>query len=75
MDGWPSNSLLTLFIYLQRSDNILGGSDVSRDVFAWDRGQGWLDLSSFLKVFVKCTKRNKKDIEGHICVVFWYNNL
>ena len=33
LDGCPSNSLLTLLICLQCSDNDIGGGDVSRDVF------------------------------------------
>ena len=32
LDGWPSNSFLTLLICLQCSDNDFGGGDVSRDV-------------------------------------------
>ena len=31
-DGCPSNSFLTLLIYLQCSDNEFGGGDVSVDV-------------------------------------------
>ena len=33
LDGWPSNSFLTLLICLQCRDNDFGGGDVSRDVF------------------------------------------
>ena len=32
LDGCPSNSFFTLLICLQRSDNDIGGGDVSRDV-------------------------------------------
>ena len=31
-DGWPSNSFLTLLIYLQCSENDFDEGDVSRDV-------------------------------------------
>ena len=44
LDGCPSNSFLTLLIYLQCSDNDIGGSDVSRDVL-YDPGNS-LDLIS-----------------------------
>ena len=32
LDGWLSNSFLTLLICLQCNDKIFGGDDVSRDV-------------------------------------------
>ena len=44
LDGCPSNSFLTLLIYLQCSDNDIGGGDVSRDVL-YDPGNS-LDLIS-----------------------------
>ena len=44
LDGCSSNSFLTLLIYLQCSDNDIGGSDVSRDVL-YDPGNS-LDLIS-----------------------------
>ena len=44
LDGCPSNSFLTLLIYLQCSDHDIGGSDVSRDVL-YDPGNS-LDLIS-----------------------------
>ena len=44
LDGCPSNSFLTLLIYLQCSDNDIEGSDVSRDVL-YDPGNS-LDLIS-----------------------------
>ena len=33
LDGFPSNSFLTLLNCLQCNDNDIGGGDVSRDVF------------------------------------------
>ena len=72
LDGWPSNSFLTLLICLQCSDNDFGGGDVSRDVL-YEPG-GKVDLiSSLFKMFVRYTKHNKKDIGGHKCAVFWYD--
>ena len=44
LDGWPSNSILTLLIYLQYSGNDIGGGDVSRDVL-YEPGNS-LDLIS-----------------------------
>ena len=44
-------------------------------MFCMARGEFWLYLGSPFKMFVKYTKRNKKDIEGNKYVVFWYGKL
>ena len=46
LDSCPSNSFLTLLIYLQCSDNNIGGGDVSREVF-YDPGNS-LDMISIV---------------------------
>ena len=43
-DGFPSNSVLTLLICLQCSDNNFGGRDVSKEVLHASRGR--IDLLS-----------------------------
>ena len=50
LDGWPSNSFLTLLICLQCSNNDFGGGDVSRNVL-YEPG-GKVDLISV--VFSRC---------------------
>ena len=73
LDGRPSNSLLTLFICLQCSDNSIGGGDVSRDVL-YELG-GKVDL--ICVVFSRCLSSIpsviKNSIGGHKHVVFWYD--
>ena len=71
-DGWSSNSLLTLLIRLQCSDNDFGGGDVSSDVLYGPGGKVDLIRHSHFKMFFMYAKRNKKDIGDHKCVVFWY---
>ena len=46
LNGFPSNSFLTLLICLQYSDNDFGGGDVSRDVL-YEPG-GRVDLTSIV---------------------------
>ena len=46
LDGYPSNSFLTLLICLQFSDNDIRGGDVSRDVL--DEPGGKVDLISII---------------------------
>ena len=61
LDGWPSNSFLTLLICLQWSPNNFGGGDVSRDILYDPEGK--VDLVSV--VFSRCfsaipsAKKNK----------------
>ena len=74
LDGCPSNSFLTSLIFLQCSDNDIGGGDASRDVL-YEPG-GKVDLVSLVfKIFVFYTKHNKNIIGGHECVVFWYDQF
>ena len=52
LDDWPSNSFLTLLIYLQCSDQIFGG-DVSRDVLYEPGGNVYL-MSVVFSRYLSC---------------------
>ena len=75
LDGCPSNLFLTLLICLQCSDNDFGGGDLSSDVLCEPGGKVDLISVVFFKMFVEYTKRDKKDIRGHKCIVFWYDKF
>ena len=64
LDGWPSNSFLTLLICLKCSDKDFGGGDVSRDVLYEPGGKVDLISAGFSRCLSDIQSTIKKILEA-----------
>ena len=64
LDGYPSNSFLTLLICLQCSDNDFGVGVVTRDILYEPEKNNQVFYVNLFKIFFRHTKRNEKNVVG-----------